>query len=141
VILYQAFKPQIAAAVIKHQNYHHEECVKAGVSLERMSWMKTNFLWMMNRSGWATKHNQERILALRITKEGFNEILTLAYHGLMKTKKIPNKVRLQWDPDYQPDGNRITSGRRAIQLGIPAGLFVRISREFIIKIEDVTLVA
>ena len=103
--------------------------------------MKTNFLWMMNRSGWATKHNQERILALRISREGFKEILTLAYHGLMKTKKVPNKVRLQWDPDYQPDGNRINSGRRAIQLGIPAALFLRISKEFILRIEDVTVVA
>ncbi|MFM7854759.1 MAG: DUF4291 family protein [Flammeovirgaceae bacterium] len=32
--------------------------MKAGLSLNRMTWMKPNFLWMMYRSGWATKHNQ-----------------------------------------------------------------------------------
>lgn len=68
-----------------------------------MTWMKPNFLWMMHRSGWATKHNQERILAVKITKHGFEQILLHAYHGIMKTKQFPEKVRLQWDPSYYPN--------------------------------------
>lgn len=51
-----------------------------------------------------------------------------AYHALMKTKGVSLKVRLQWDPDYQPNGERVNSGRRAIQLGIPGGLLVKISK-------------
>jgi hypothetical protein len=65
-----------------------------------MTWMKTNFLWMMFRSGWATKHNQQSILAIRLTRKGFDKILTHAYHSLLKTPKFPDKVRLQWDPDH-----------------------------------------
>jgi hypothetical protein len=40
-----------------------------------MSWIKTNFLWMMYRCGWCTKPRQEHILAVRITLDGFNTIL------------------------------------------------------------------
>lgn len=48
-------------------------------SFDRMSWIKTNFLWMMYRCGWAEKKDQERVLAVRITKEGFMTILANAY--------------------------------------------------------------
>jgi hypothetical protein len=40
-----------------------------------------------------------------------------------------------------PNGDQVNSGRRAIQLGLPPGLFQRLSNEFIIKIEDVTEIA
>ena len=46
-----------------------------------MSWIKTNFLWMMYRSGWACKPGQERVLAVRITREGFDSILAKALTG------------------------------------------------------------
>ncbi len=39
--------------------------------MNRMTWIKPNFLWMMYRSGWAVKKNQERILAIKLTKKGF----------------------------------------------------------------------
>ena len=45
-------------------------------SFSRMSWIKTNFLWMMYRCGWATKPGQEHVLAVRITHDGFNTILS-----------------------------------------------------------------
>ena len=51
-------------------------------SYSRMSWIKTNFLWMMYRCGWATKRNQERVLAIRITRQGFEEILSKALTGI-----------------------------------------------------------
>jgi hypothetical protein len=40
-----------------------------------------------------------------------------------------------------PNGDKVNSGRRAIQLGLPPGLFLRLSKEWIIKIEDVTIIA
>ena len=36
---------------------------------------------MMYRCGWATKQNQERVLAVRITRDGFEEILANALTG------------------------------------------------------------
>ena len=40
--------------------------------MERMTWIKPSFLWMMYRAGWGKKdENQKRILAIDISIEGF----------------------------------------------------------------------
>ena len=83
-------------------------------SFERMSWIKTNFLWMMYRCGWCSKKNQERVLAVRITKAGFHEILAHAW--TRKHSATEEIVRLQWDPDHSPRYGKMQ--RRAIQLGL-----------------------
>ena len=88
-------------------------------SYGRMSWIKTNFLWMMYRCGWCTKKNQERVLAVRITREGFDTILSKALTGKAEKEKgqgTRTEVRLQWDPDHAPSG--VAEKRRAIQLGL-----------------------
>lgn len=74
---------------------------------------------MMYRSGWAMKKNQEHILAVRITRKGFDHILSLAMTGHAEKAaalKEPTSVRLQWDPDHEPGGESLP--RRAIQLGL-----------------------
>lgn len=48
------------------------------------------------------------------------------------------KVRLQWDPDHLPSGERVGTGRRAIQLGIRGRMLERFSKEFIVRIDDIT---
>jgi hypothetical protein len=37
-----------------------------------MTWIKPSFGWMMYRSGWAAKPGQERILAIEISRTGFD---------------------------------------------------------------------
>lgn len=84
-----------------------------------MSWIKTNFLWMMYRSRWCTNSGQERVLAVRITREGFDTILSKALTGKLEKEKglkTRTEVRLQWDPDHAPSG--LPEKRRAIQLGL-----------------------
>ena len=131
IIVYQAYNDSIADAALKANNFHSDTVVKAGYNVNRMSWIKTNFLWMMYRSGWASKHRQERILAIRISRDGFEEILRSA------STKGEGTVRLQWDPDHTPSGEK-TGGRRAIQLGLRREMLDKFSREFIINIHDIT---
>lgn len=40
-----------------------------------MTWIKPSFLWMMYRCGWAAKADQETVLAVEITREGFDHAL------------------------------------------------------------------
>ena len=94
-------------------------------SYSRMSWIKTNFLWMMYRSRWGTNTGQERILAVRITREGFDTILSKALTGKAEKERgmeTRTEVRLQWDPDHHPSGTQ--ERRRAIQLGLRDQVFV-----------------
>ena len=110
IIVYQAYKPSIAKAICKNQNFHSEECIQNGYSMNRMTWIKTNFLWMMFRSGWATKKDQECILAIRVKLDGFNELLknsvrTSHHNNDQSNSLIKNSdVVLQWDPDHKPGG-------------------------------------
>jgi hypothetical protein len=113
-----------------------------------MSWIKTNFLWMMYRNGWATKKDQEVVLAIRITKDAFNDILKNAVASTFKPDlyaskedyemaKLASQVRLQWDPDHDPNGKSVV--RRAIQLGIRGEILQRFaSGEIIESITDIS---
>ncbi|MBO0724214.1 MAG: DUF4291 family protein [Blastocatellia bacterium] len=53
VTVYQAYRPSIGLHAAKHQQFGGD------FSFTRMSWIKTNFLWMMYRSGWGAKTDQE----------------------------------------------------------------------------------
>lgn len=75
ITVYQAYSDAIADGLLMSQNYHGDAAVQSGFSLERMTWIKTNFLWMMFRSGWGTKPEQTRTLAIRIRREGWEAIL------------------------------------------------------------------
>lgn len=149
IIVYQAFNKKIADAAVSSQNFNTEECAKSGYSYTRMTWIKTNFLWMMYRSGWATKPNQERILAIRIKRSGFEEILSnavVANHAesienqntTASNCSRSDKVRLQWDPDHTPCGTKVSTGRRAIQLGLRNEILKMFCDKFILNIYDIT---
>ncbi|XP_054774619.2 uncharacterized protein LOC129282783 [Lytechinus pictus] len=105
-----------------------------------MSWIKTNFLWMMHRCGWASKPKQERVLAVRIKREAFDEILSKAYtpgaQSAAGLGKGDIEVRLQWDPDHQPNGDK--TARRAIQMGLKGETLRKYGTEWIVNIRDVT---
>src|SRR4051794_26654590 len=76
IIVYQAFNNAISDYAIKHQKFGGDV-----YSFSRMTWIKPNFLWMMYRSGWASKKDQERILAIEITKDGFMKLLSKGVHS------------------------------------------------------------
>lgn len=72
VTVYQAFGNKIADEILLYGKFG------SSFSLSRVSWIKFSFLWMMYRSEWATKRDQERIFSIKITKEGFDYILSQA---------------------------------------------------------------
>src|ERR1700729_3676940 len=72
VTVYQAYSPAIAGPAIAAGRF------VSPFKIDRMTWIKPSFLWMMHRSGWATKPDQERVLAIRITRDGFEWALARA---------------------------------------------------------------
>jgi len=112
-----------------------------------MTWIKTNFLWMMFRSGWGDKSNQERTLAIWLKRESFDRILSQAVQSTFEpkmhsTQKEWNKavknsnIRLQWDPDHHPSGAKHPL-RRAIQLGL-RNVETFVNGEDILEIQDIS---
>lgn len=139
IILYQAYNDSIANYAVSHQTF--ENC--PDFSTTRMTWLKPNFCWMMYRSGWATKPNQERILAITVTKDHFNEILMKSVStSKEKMAKINDgeksaiDVRLQWDPDHDAFGEKLE--RRAIQIGIRGKVLDNFLSQYTMNICDIT---
>ncbi|HET6247005.1 MAG TPA: DUF4291 domain-containing protein [Tepidisphaeraceae bacterium] len=141
VVIYQAFRPEISCFAVA-RGYFGD-----GFSMNRMSWIKPNFLWMMYRCGWAAKPGQETVLAVTLHRLAFDEILSTAVHssfqpGIYESKDqwersvCGSEVRLQWDPDHEPCGRPTV--RRAIQLGLRGSTLARYAREWICDIEDVS---
>ena len=58
--VYQAYNDVIANEALELGKFGRN------FSMTRMTWIKPSFLWMMYRSGWGKKKNQERILAIDI---------------------------------------------------------------------------
>jgi hypothetical protein len=140
VVVYQAYRPEIGDFAVKHGYFGGE------FSFNRMSWIKPNFLWMMYRSQWGSTSGQEVILAVRLKRYAFDEILAAVHskfvpdlYGTEKEwKKIVKSslVRLQWDPDHHPNGNKLE--RRAIQLGLRGEFLVSYARDWIVEIENIS---
>jgi Domain of unknown function (DUF4291) len=139
--VYQAYRPAIADHAVSHQRFGGE------FSFGRMSWIKPNFLWMMYRSGWASKEGQERILAVRLNRSFFDELLRAAVPSSHEQSTYPSRqdwaeavksseVRLQWDPDHDPAGRPLE--RRALQLGLRGHTLQRYATDEIVSITDMT---
>jgi hypothetical protein len=139
--VYQAYRPAIAQYAVAQQRFGGE------FSYARMSWIKPNFLWMMYRSGWAQKEGQERILAIRLPRAFFDDLLRAAVPSTFDPARFSSRdawqaavqhsdVRLQWDPDHAPDGG--TLSRRALQLGLRGETLRRYGEQQAISITDIT---
>lgn len=140
VMVYQAYRPAIGRFAAEHKHFGGE------FSLSRMSWIKTNFLWMMYRSGWGAKEGQEVTLAVWLRRSAFDAILARAvsshfappYVSEQEWKRAiqGSEVRLQWDPDHSPAGAPLK--RRAIQLGLRGETLASYAREWILDIQDIS---
>lgn len=139
--VYQGFNCNIAREAINKGTFGDS------FNLNRMTWVKPSFLWMMYRSNWASKKDQEHILAIDIIREGFDEILSKAVLTTDESSKFNNfsdwknsikssEVYCQWDPDRDIWGKPI--GRRAIQLGIKGQVVKEYITNWIYKITDIT---
>jgi hypothetical protein len=141
VVVYQAYRESIGRFAAEHGKFGGE------FSFARMSWIKPNFLWMMYRSGWDIKDNQEVTLALRVRREFFDSILAAAIPSSWDRERFASEdewaqalsrssVRLQWDPDHHPSGAKM--GRRAIQLGLRGEVLEAFGTRELVEVIDMS---
>lgn len=141
IIVYQSYRKEIGNFAVQNQYFG------GAFSLERMTWIKPNFLWMMYRNGWGTKEGQECVVAIHLKMDAFKGYLeNVVYSSYDETCKISKEewqnqikessVRLQWDPDHDPFGNKLE--RRAIQIGLRNDFVKSFAKEDIILIEDIS---
>ncbi|WP_428240632.1 DUF4291 domain-containing protein [Gynuella sp.] len=140
--VYQAYSAAIADSALEYGTFKSPP-----FKMERMTWIKPSFLWMMYRSGWGKKESaQQRILAIDITREGFEWALE---HSLLSHKakhyadkdewlriKKATPVRIQWDPER--DLQLQPQKHRTIQIGLTNEAVPLYINEWTQKIADVS---
>ncbi len=142
--VYQAYSDLIADSALRHQTF-----VAPPFKLERMTWIKPSFLWMMYRAGWGYKdEGQKRILAIDITHEGFTWALAHSCPShpeegmsdeIWRQLMTERPVRVQWDPER--DLFLRPQTHRSIQIGLSQQAVILYASEWIKRITDVTPLA
>ncbi|KZF19021.1 hypothetical protein L228DRAFT_242059 [Xylona heveae TC161] len=141
ITVYQAYPAEIAEPALRAGNF------VPPFKRERMTWIKPSFLWMAYRCGWATKLKQERVLAVEITRQGFEWALAhscLSHHTQnakenscsWEEHKRASPVRVQWDPERDLLLHPLPY--RSIQIGLSGTAVDRYLDEWIVSIRDVT---
>ncbi|MFF2964751.1 DUF4291 domain-containing protein [Streptomyces sp. NPDC057963] len=142
--VYQAYAPSIGLPAARDGRF--PDVWKR----DRMTWIKPSFLWMMYRCGWATKDGQETVLAVEITREGFDWALANSELSHYVAGVHPDRAtwrrdlrrspaRVQWDPERDLRLERLPY--RSLQLGLAGGAARRYADEWTVSIRDVTPLA
>jgi hypothetical protein len=107
--VYQAYGDSIATAALAAGRF------VAPFGLDRMSWIKPSYLWMMYRCGWATKDaGQRRVFAIDVYREAFDAWLAQA--KLAKEQDSKSQVLVQWDPERDLSARPLAW--RSLQMGL-----------------------
>ncbi|MEV4314527.1 DUF4291 domain-containing protein [Actinocrispum sp. NPDC049592] len=140
VTVYQAYNPTLGVYAAAHGRFPDT------YNRDRMTWIKPSFLWMMYRSGWATKQRQERVLAIEITRSGLEWALVNAalshYQPDVHASRgdwaatLRKPVRVQWDPERSLTMRPLEY--RSLQVGLSGEAVNRYADSWIVGITDVT---
>lgn len=139
ITVYQAYDPAIAEPALAAQTFVQP------FKRDRMTWIKPSFLWMMYRCGWATKPGQTRVLAIDLTRSGFEWALAHSCPSHPADGEEPEAwrarlaaapVRIQWDPEHSLQLARLE--HRSIQIGLSDAAVDRYVDEWTTAITDVT---
>ncbi|MFI7277000.1 DUF4291 domain-containing protein [Streptomyces sp. NPDC049879] len=144
ITVYQAYAPALGLPAARDGRF------PAAWKRGRMTWVKPSFLWMMYRCGWATKPDQETVLAIDLRRDGF----TWALENACLSHHVPGRhadeaawrqalrrapARVQWDPER--DLRLRPLPYRSLQLGLAGDASRRYADDWITGITDVTPLA
>ncbi len=141
LVVYQAYQKAIALPAVQNKRF------VAPFSFNRMTWIKPSFLWMMERSNWGLKPGQEMILAIRITRQGWEEALALATLTSPDPRVYRNYddwhaqfehtlVHVQWDPERTIRGKSLPI--KSIQVGLSRHIIEKYVNDWTVEIRDIT---
>ncbi|MFF4699012.1 DUF4291 domain-containing protein [Streptomyces chattanoogensis] len=129
--VYQAYAPAVADAALQAGRF------VPPFSFRRMTWIKPSFRWLMHRSNWAQKPGQQRILAVRIKRSGWEEALSRAVLTTSDPSAVADAaVHVQWDPERSLRGAPLN--HYSIQVGIGRDLIRTYADEWVVGLTDLT---
>jgi len=134
VYFYQAYNDDIADWALSNQRFGGPIFNET-----RMTWIKPSFAWVLYRSGYGRKHNQNRVLKVKLTHAAVASLLSQCQ---CKEGGGGSKGRIQWDPERDIMSAENKEPRRMLrERSIQIGLKGSLSELYVhsaVSIEDVT---
>lgn len=141
ITVYQAYRDAVAKPALEKQKFVEP------FSTKRMTWIKPSFGWMMHRSNWGLKHGQNNILAVQISRTGWEKALSLGVltspeKSVFKSgneweeKFKAAKVHVQWDTERNYRGTALTYF--SIQVGLSSNIIEEYVNDWVESISDFT---
>ncbi|GAA4921237.1 uncharacterized protein DUF4291 [Stackebrandtia albiflava] len=131
IVVYQAYPSAIADAALRHGRF------VPPFSFQRMTWIKPSFRWLMHRSNWGRKSGQERTLAVRVSRAGWESALAAAVLTTGEPDRLRDApVHVQWDPERSVRGAALN--HYSIQVGLGRAVIREFVEEWTVDIRDLT---
>jgi hypothetical protein len=122
VRVYQACSPAVADSALEKQTF------VAPFERDGTTWLVPSFRWAAYGSGYGSKPGRERILAVDITRNGFEEAIARATGG--------GPVLVRWDAERDLDHTALNF--ETIRIGLTGDVIDDYADEWITAITDVT---
>jgi len=141
IVVYQAYSSDVAGPALEAQRF------VPPFSFHRMTWIKPSFPWLMHGSNWGRKRGQERVLAVRVTRAGWEKalssaVLTSFTPGVFASpadwagRFAAAHVHVQWDPERTLRGAGLPHS--TIQVGLSRHVIREYAGKWVVGIEDYT---
>ena len=142
VVVWQAHSNEVADCALRHGRFGGRAW-----RTDRVTRFRLSLPSLLARNGWATREGRERILAVRLKREGFDTMLRQAVHAGYEPEIYATRntwhlatryghVVVAWHPDVDPSGAEL--GRETLRMGIRDAALERFTREWVVGIEDWT---
>lgn len=131
IVVYQAFNKEIAAYAVEHGRFGGPAYDDA-----RITHLKPSFLWMMHYSGWAKKDAQEHVLAIRLARDCFDDLLRRATLIVTDAKQSDADVQLSWQCYHDLHGEK--TDRFSAKIGLMGEAKRQYNETCIQSVKDIT---
>jgi hypothetical protein len=142
VVVWQAHGHAVADWALEHGRFGGE-----GWKLDRVTRMRTSLPSLLERCEWGQRPGRERVLAVHLTRAGFDAMLHQAVHAEYEPAVYPTRrswhlatryalVSVAWFPDLDARGRGLQ--RQTMRIGL-RGLALRTwSEQWVVGVEDWT---
>ncbi|KAJ5077337.1 hypothetical protein M0811_05859 [Anaeramoeba ignava] len=151
IIVYQIVSEEVGKILSKQNTLHLKDD-----TFSKMIWLQTEFLGVMQQTNWGRNKKKEKILAIRMTRKGFEKILKWGMpthfkkteklysekkewkQELEKAKKNKSFVCFQFVPSKDCNGNG-SRKRKALYFGLKGKILRKFIDRYVKDFEDITL--
>lgn len=142
VVVWQAHRPEVADELLARGR-------PGGTSwrTDRVTRMRTSLPSLLGRCDWCRRPGRERLLALRLSRDGFDAMLRQAVHGEFEPANYATRgawqlatrygaVTLTWHPDRDALGRELP--RQAPRIAVRDDALRRLTTDWVLALEDWT---